>query len=91
LGGRLVAGDKVVRIFGEEYDVRAEVRVIKSMNAHGDYEDLVRFLSCQDPASVKKVFLVHGEYEVQNKFKQTLKDAGFGEVVIPSQHQLEYL
>ena len=91
LGGRLVAGDKVVRIFGEEYDVRAEVREIKSMSAHGDYEDLLRFLSCQDPSEVKKVFLVHGEYEVQTKFKQRLKDVGFANVLIPKQHQTEQL
>ena len=91
LGGRLVAGDKVVRIFGEEYDVRAEVREIKSMSAHGDYEDLLRFLSGQDPSEVKKVFLVHGEYEVQTKFKQRLKDVGFANVLIPKQHQTEQL
>lgn len=91
LGGRLIAGNKVVRIFGEEYDVRAEVRVIKSMSAHGDYEDLLRFLSCQDPSEVKKVFLVHGEYDVQTRFKQRLKDAGFANVLIPKQHQAEQL
>jgi metallo-beta-lactamase family protein len=91
LGGKLVAGNKVVRIFGEEFDVRAEVKVIKSMSAHGDYEDLLRFLSCQDPSLVKKLFLVHGEYDVQSRFKERLKDSGFSEVVIPAQHQMERL
>jgi metallo-beta-lactamase family protein len=87
LGGRLVSGSKVVKIFGEEYDVRAEVRVIKSMSAHGDYEDLLRFLSGQNPQEVKKIFLVHGEYDVQTKFRQRLIDAGFPAVDIPEQHQ----
>jgi metallo-beta-lactamase family protein len=91
LGGRLVAGSKVVKIFGEEYDVRAEVRVIKSMSAHGDYEDLLRFLSCQSPDEVKKIFLVHGELDVQTKFKQRLLATGFKDVVIPEQHQMEQL
>ncbi len=91
LGGKLVSGNKVVRIFGEEYDVRAKVRVIKSMSAHGDYEDLLRFLSCQSPELVKKIFLVHGEFNVQTKFKQRLIDAGFRDVVIPKQHQMEQL
>ncbi|RYE41084.1 MAG: MBL fold metallo-hydrolase, partial [Sphingobacteriales bacterium] len=63
LGGRLAGGAKVVHIFGEEYDVRADVKVIKSMSAHGDYEDLLKFVSCQDPTLVKKLFLVHGEYD----------------------------
>ncbi|RYD90210.1 MAG: MBL fold metallo-hydrolase, partial [Sphingobacteriales bacterium] len=68
LGGRLVRGEKEVNIFGEQYPVNADVRVIKSMSAHGDYEDLLRFVSCQDPALVKKIFLVHGEYDVQQNF-----------------------
>lgn len=91
LGGRLVAGDRIVKIFGDEYDVRAEVQVIKSMSAHGDYEDLLRFLSCQNPAEVKKIYLVHGEYDVQTKFKQKLKEAGFSDIMIPTQHQREQL
>lgn len=87
LGGQLMAGNKVVDIFGDEYDVRAEVKVIRSMSAHGDADDLLKFLSCQDPQQVKKVFLVHGEENVQNIFKGKLKEVGFGEVVIPEQHQ----
>jgi metallo-beta-lactamase family protein len=87
LGGRLIRGDKVVHIFGEEYDVVAEVRAIKSMSAHGDYEDLLHFVSCQDPALVKTLFLVHGEYEVQKHFSQTLQQHGFKHVEIPYQHQ----
>lgn len=87
LGGKLVSGNKVVDIFNEDYDVRCDVRVIKSMSAHGDYEDLLRFVSCQNPEEVKKIFLVHGEYDVQSKFQQRLQDAGFKNVEIPYQHQ----
>jgi metallo-beta-lactamase family protein len=88
LGGRLVAGQPVVSIFGEEYDVRAEVRSIKSMSAHGDYNDLLKFVSCQDPAKVKTIFLVHGEYDVQQKFRERLLEKGFGHVEIPERHQV---
>ncbi|NCD70302.1 MBL fold metallo-hydrolase RNA specificity domain-containing protein [Mucilaginibacter agri] len=87
LGGRLLAGDKVVNIFHEDHDVKAEVKSIKSMSAHGDYEDLLRFMSCQDPAEVKKVFLVHGEYDVQQHFAKKLEAVGFKDVEIPYQHQ----
>ncbi|RCH54498.1 MBL fold metallo-hydrolase [Mucilaginibacter hurinus] len=86
LGGHLMRGEKLVYIFGEQYDVKAEVQVIKSMSAHGDYEDLLRFMSCQDPEQVKKVFLVHGEYEVQQIFADKLREKGFKEVEIPAQH-----
>jgi len=87
LGGQLIAGKKVVEIFRDEYDVKAEVQSIKSMSAHGDYEDLLKFLSCQDPAKVKQLFLVHGEYEVQQNFATRLKDHGFNHVAIPEYHQ----
>ncbi|MGN6397732.1 MAG: MBL fold metallo-hydrolase RNA specificity domain-containing protein [Mucilaginibacter sp.] len=87
LGGHLLHGDPDVYIFGERYEVKAEVRSIKSMSAHGDYEDLLRFISCQDPKKVKKVFLVHGEYEVQQHFRQKLLDKSFFGVEIPFQHQ----
>jgi metallo-beta-lactamase family protein len=90
LGGRLIAGAPVVEIFRKEYDVVAEVLAVKSMSAHGDYEDLLHFLSCQDPALVKKVFLVHGEYDVQQDFAKKVLEKGFKEVEIPEYHQ-EYV
>ncbi|RYU86963.1 MBL fold metallo-hydrolase [Mucilaginibacter terrigena] len=87
LGGRLARGEKEVYIFGEQYQVNADVRSIKSMSAHGDYEDLLHFLSCQDPEMVKKVFLVHGEYEVQQHFAEKIKEKGFDNIQIPYQHE----
>lgn len=87
LGGRLLRGDHEVHIFSEMYEVKAEVRSIKSMSAHGDYDDLLHFISCQDPALVKTVFLVHGEYEVQQHFAEKLKAHGFNHIEIPYQHQ----
>lgn len=87
LGGRLIAGQPVVEIFREEFTVAAEVLAVKSMSAHGDYEDLLHFLSCQDPAQVKKVFLVHGEYEVQQAFAKRIQEKGFASVEIPEYHQ----
>lgn len=87
LGGRLVAGVKSVRIFGEEYDVVAEVGEMRSMSAHGDYDDLSQFLSCQNPALIKTLFLVHGEYDVQQEFRERLLSKGFKDVEIPERHQ----
>lgn len=87
LGGQLMAGKPTVQLFREEIQVMAEIQTIKSMSAHGDYEDLLRFLSCQDPAKNKQVFLVHGEYEVQQRFADRLRDKGFKHVAIPDYHQ----
>ncbi len=87
LAGKLLNGEKKVWMFRQEYDVIAEVRSIQSMSAHGDYEDLLKFLSCQDPEKVKQVFLVHGEYEVQRHFAKRLIDKGFKHIAIPEYHQ----
>jgi metallo-beta-lactamase family protein len=86
LGGRLLAGAKEVGIFGVQHEVHAEIGAIKSMSAHGDYEDLSQWLACQDPAQVQKLFLVHGEYEVQVPFKNRLVKKGFADVEIPERH-----
>ncbi len=86
LGGRLLAGEKEVGIFGVKHEVNAEIGSIRSMSAHGDYEDLSQWLACQDQRQVKRLFLVHGEYEVQKDFKQRLIKKGFTDVEIPEQH-----
>ncbi|MEC5147201.1 MBL fold metallo-hydrolase [Chitinophaga sp. 212800010-3] len=86
LGGRLMRGAKEVSIYGTKYEVKAEVGVIRSMSAHGDYEDLSQWLACQDPREVKKLFLVHGEYEVQQIFRNWLLKKGFLDIEIPERH-----
>lgn len=88
LGGRLKNGVQQVSIFGDQYQVVAEVASLQSMSAHGDYEDLLTFLNCQDPDRVKRVFLVHGDFDVQQVFKEKLMANGFLNVEIPERHQV---
>ena len=87
LGGKLMRGDKEVKIYGEYYRVDAEVGSMRSMSAHGDYDDLCQFLSCQNPALVKTVFVVHGEEEVQLAFQQSLEKKNFKDVRVPHLHE----
>ncbi len=86
LGGKLMRNYSEVTLFGEPYTVRAEIQVMRSMSAHGDYEDLCQFIACQNPQAVKKLFLVHGEYDVQQTFRSKLLKKGFAEVEIPELH-----
>ncbi|MES1218811.1 MAG: MBL fold metallo-hydrolase [Bacteroidota bacterium] len=86
LGGRLMAGAKEVSIFGVRHQVNAEIGAIKSMSAHGDYEDLSQWLAHQEPRKVKKLFLVHGEYNVQIDFRERLLKKDFLDVEIPERH-----
>jgi len=87
LGGKLLNGAHQVQIFGDICNVKAEVGQIKSMSAHGDSDDLCRFIGCQDAEKVKRVFLVHGEYLVQQELSARLHRKGFEKVEIPSIYQ----
>ena len=88
LGGKLRNGNKVVRIFGIEHEVKAEVIILDSYSAHGDYKEMLKYYECQDKQKVKQLFLVHGEYEVQLNYKEKLLDAGFRHITIPAQNDV---
>jgi metallo-beta-lactamase family protein len=83
LGGRLAAGQKEISIFGKEYKVKSRVEVMNSYSAHGDYIEMLDYLSCQKKEQVKKVFLVHGEYDVQVEWQDKLLKSGFNNIEIP--------
>lgn len=84
IGGRIRSGEKIIKIFGEEHRVLADVKIMDSYSAHGDYKEMIRYLSCQDKGKVKRVFLVHGDYEAQLAFKDRLLDEGFRNITIPA-------
>jgi metallo-beta-lactamase family protein len=87
LGARIGKGDTEVSIFGTVYPVKAEVKKIESFSGHGDYREMISFLSCQDKNSLKKMFIVHGEYETQKKYVETLSGEGFRNIEIPAKGQ----
>ena len=39
-----------------------------------------------DKSKIKTLFLVHGEYEVQQEFRERLMHKGFKDIQIPAQH-----
>jgi metallo-beta-lactamase family protein len=88
LGARLKLRPEKVTIYGEEYPVNAEIFSIDSMSAHADYNDLSQYLSTQDPDKVRRVFIVHGEPDSQQAFKDRLLKKGFNDVVIPGLHEM---
>lgn len=84
LGGALKRGDEEVRIFGEQFAVRAKVEIMNSFSAHADYKEMITYLSTQDISKIKKLFLVHGDYDTQLVFKEHLENAGFNNICIPA-------
>lgn len=59
-GARLVAGEREIRIFGEDVRIQAEVVSLPGMSAHADAAQLVAWLrTLQRPP--RQLFLTHGE------------------------------
>lgn len=83
LGARILSGAKEVSIFGVKHPVKARIEKIEAFSGHGDYKEMYKFISCQNPQNIKKVFLVHGEYEAQTFYANYLKQNGFNNIEIP--------
>ena len=83
LGGKLKNGEKLVRIFGEEFGVKAEVRSLDYYSAHADYNEIFEWLKCQNKKKIKQIFLVHGELKTLDIFKQKMLDKGYENITIP--------
>jgi metallo-beta-lactamase family protein len=59
-GRYLVEGARTIKIYGVEYPVRAQIQSIEGFSAHGDYNEILRWLQ-GFRAAPRKTFLVHGE------------------------------
>jgi metallo-beta-lactamase family protein len=88
LGARILRGDKEVSIHGAVYKVRAEIRELDSFSGHADYNEMIKYLDCQTKTAIKKLFLVHGEYETQINYSESLKQVGFKNIEIPARGQV---
>lgn len=84
LGARIIRGDSEVSIFGIVHKVKAKIERIEAFSGHGDYNEMIDFLSCQDKSQLKKTFIVHGTYESANAYKGHLNNKGFKHVEVPS-------
>ena len=82
LGRRIRDGQKEVPILGEMYKVEAKIEQINAFSAHADYSEMIEWLKAIDTSRLKKIFLVHGEKDQQEGFKQHLAEAGFPNVEI---------
>jgi metallo-beta-lactamase family protein len=64
LGAQLQAGNKTVRIMGEEIQVAAAIRTVGDYSGHADGLELEHWISKRLPIA-KALFLTHGEEERQ--------------------------
>jgi metallo-beta-lactamase family protein len=72
--GRLLKdGAEEVRIHGQRVPVRATIESIEGLSAHGDYHEILRWLSGFE-AAPQQTFIVHGEPEANDALKAKIEE-----------------
>lgn len=76
LGKRIVNREPAVRIFGEDYELKAKVAIINAFSGHADKNGLVDYVLASN-GNLKKIFIVHGDLEQSEAFNLNLQNLGF--------------
>lgn len=81
LGRSLVNRQKEVEIHGRNYQVKAALHTIGGLSAHGDQNDLLRWISgfLNNP----DIFVVHGDVPVKKIFRDAIEEHLGLKVTIP--------
>jgi metallo-beta-lactamase family protein len=83
LGRRIVEKEQTVRIFGEEFKVRAKIESLEGFSGHADRNGLVDFARVMKKKP-QQTFIVHGEGDSSESLAAALRnELGFQNVVIP--------
>ena len=81
LGRRIVDGQEEVRLFGDTYEVKAQVSTIGGLSAHGDADDMSRWYGAIP--GTPPVYLVHGDKDAAKAFGHKLTSDHGAEVSLP--------
>ncbi len=73
LGRRIVDQEKIVRIMGTEYNNNAQLFTLGGFSGHGDQRDL-RYWLRSFGHTPRKIFLVHGDEDIIQLFKENLQE-----------------
>ncbi len=82
VGHALVSGAKVVKVHGDSYTVRAEIKTIDTFSAHADYNEILAWLGYFE-TTPKKVFVTHGEIASSQSLKKKIEERFGWSVVMP--------
>jgi metallo-beta-lactamase family protein len=88
LARKIMDGQHVVKVFGEEHTVRCKVEIIDAFSAHADRRDLLDYVDYTPPSRLKHVFLIHGEPDQALSLKDALRSKGYGNIHYPAQGEL---
>ncbi len=70
LGRKILEGISPVKIFGVEYQVRAQIKILNELSAHADQKDLLNYVAHIN--GLQKIFLVHSEMPQAEGFKEVV-------------------
>ena len=71
LGRKIIEGEKHIRIYHEDILVRAKIYTINGFSAHADQRELIEWM--REFEKLDKIYLVHGEYEIQKVFRDVIQ------------------
>ncbi len=83
LGRKLLDGEKIVKIFGEEIVVRCKVKQISGYSAHGDQIKLLEWLRPMK-TKIKNLYLVQSEEDAAVVFADKVRDELAIDAVLPN-------
>lgn len=81
-GARMVAGERSIRIYGEDIPVNAEVLALQGMSAHADAQEAVQWLTSA-PKPPRCVYLTHGEPGPADMLRQRIEHELGWSVMVP--------
>lgn len=84
LGRRIVEGRDHVNIWGESFQLKAEVKIINGLSAHADHPELLEYIGRMNRERMQQIFLVHGEQKAQDALRAGLLGLGFKKVTAPA-------
>jgi metallo-beta-lactamase family protein len=83
LGRRLVERQPVIKIFGEEYRLKARVETLNGFSAHADRDGLLGYARQLGPGRLQGAFVVHGEEASSLALAEGLRNLGIQRVAVP--------
>jgi metallo-beta-lactamase family protein len=88
LGRKILDQLPWVRILGDEFKIRAEVRRIEAFSGHADRNDLLAWIKPQ-AKNLRGVFLVHGEVDPMKALTDGIRGLGVQRVEMPARGDVQ--
>lgn len=87
LGRKIRDGEKIVKIFGEEISVHAQIYNLEGFSGHADKDGLLKWVNSFEKKP-KKLFIVHGEEDSKRDFANAVEETLKIECIVPKKGEV---